>query len=179
MQSVGEFILRIGYGMNDVATQYRTVTATKRSRARRLHPSVRIVGQTTPKDIVLTAAIHADNGTVMVIVRQGPLSGAPYHVEDRQVGSTDQNASGSAGLFTKRGDDITRFRDRSKNNLTNGVTATFHESGAANCGETIDVEHGYSPTFHGITEAATTAIGPGQAHRGWKHCQGLQLDRRS
>ena len=61
----------------------------------------------------------------MVIVRQGPLSGAPYHVQDRQVGGTDQNASGSAGLFTKRGDDITRFRNRSKNNLTNGVTALF------------------------------------------------------
>jgi hypothetical protein len=178
-------------------TQYRNVTATKRGRARRLHPPLRIVGQTTPVDIVLTAAIHADNGTVMVIVRQGPLSGAPYHVEDRQIGGTDQNANESAGLFTKRGDDITRFRDRSANNLTNGVTSTFHESGAANGGETIDVEHGYSPTnqqalqfgrpaFPGIGEQASSGRGPivkpfGRVHRllgkmlGLLHLQQVQM----
>src|SRR5690349_22160519 len=145
MQRVGEFIQRIRDGMNYIATQYRYVTVTKRGRARRLHPPLRIVGQTAPVDIVLTAPIHADNGTVAVIVRQRPLAGAPYDVEDRQVGGTHQNASESAGLFTKRGDDITWFRDSSANNLTNWVTSKFRESGAASSGETIDVEHGYSP----------------------------------
>jgi hypothetical protein len=51
---------------------------------------------------------------------------------------THQNASESTSLFTKRGDDITWFRDSSADNLTNCVTSTFRESGAASGGETID-----------------------------------------
>jgi len=101
MQRVGEFIQRIRDGMNDIATQHRGVTVAKRGRARRLHPPLRIVGQTAPVDIVLTARIHADNSTVMVIVRQRPLAGAPYDIEDRKVGGSDQNTGESAGMFTK------------------------------------------------------------------------------
>ena len=56
-------------------------------------------GQTTPVDVVFAAAIHADDGEVVMVVRQGPLAAAPYNVEDGQVGATHQNVSEGSRLF--------------------------------------------------------------------------------
>src|SRR5258708_7495195 len=127
--------------MDDVATQYGHVTVPKRCRARRLHPTAGVFGKTTPEDVVLAAAIHADDRAMMVVVRQSPLAGAPHHVENGQVRGTNQNPGESTRLFTQSGDDVPRFGDSAANDLTNGVTAAFRESGPAIGGETINVEH--------------------------------------
>src|SRR2546423_15266894 len=93
--------------MNYVATQYRNVTVTKRGRARRLHPPLRIVGQTAPVDIVLTASIHADDGTVTVIVRQRPLAGNPHHPVGGLGRGTPPKGTRKGGVFCQSGGGIT------------------------------------------------------------------------
>jgi len=77
----------------------------------------------------------------MVVVRQGPLAGAPYNVEDGQVRGTHQNVSECTRLFAKRGDDLAGFADRAANDLANGITSAFRKSGTTIGGEAIDIKH--------------------------------------
>src|SRR5262252_7339161 len=79
--------------MNDVTTQYRYLTVAKRGRSCCRYPPLGILRQPTPVDVVLGATIHADDGAIVVVVRQGPLPRAPYNVEDGQVGGTHENVS--------------------------------------------------------------------------------------
>jgi hypothetical protein len=85
----------------------------------------------------------------MVVVRQRPLSGAPYDIKDGQVGSTHQNVSEGTRLFTEYGDDLARCANRTANDLANSVTAPLGKGGTTIGGETIDIEHQYSPDFDG------------------------------
>ena len=85
--------------MNNVTTQHRNLTVAKRGRSCRLYPPLCILGQPTPVNVVFGATIHADDGAVMVVVRQGPLAGAPHNIEDGQVASTHQNVSEGTPLF--------------------------------------------------------------------------------
>src|ERR1700733_6703891 len=133
--------------MNDVAAQYGHVTVAQSRGTRGLHAPVRVLGQAAPKDIVLATTIHADDRAMMMVVRQGPLPRAPDDVENYQVGCADQNVGEGTSLFTERRDDAARFGDRAANHLADRVAAAFSESGAAVGGETIDIEHCYTPDF--------------------------------
>src|SRR5580765_4396081 len=127
--------------MNNVTTQYRNLTVAKRGRSCRLYPPLYILGQPTPVNVVFGATIHADDGAVMVVVRQGPLAGTPHNVEDGQVGSAHQNVGECTRLFAERGDDLARFGDRAANDLANGITSAFCKSGTTIGGEAFDIEH--------------------------------------
>src|SRR5258708_39171189 len=129
--------------MNDVTPESRNLTVTRRGCACRLHSTFCVLGQPTPVDVVFAATIHADDGAVMVVVRQGPLTGAPYNVEGGQVGCTHQNVSECTRLFAKRGDDLAGFADRAANDLANGITSAFRKTGTTIGGEAIDIEHCY------------------------------------
>jgi hypothetical protein len=73
------------------------------------------------------------------------LSGAPYDIKDGQVGRTYQNVSEGTRLFTERGDDLAGFANRTADDLTNCITAPLGKGGSTIGGETIDIEHQYSP----------------------------------
>ena len=59
---------------------YRNLTVAKRGRSCRLYPPLCILGQPTPVNVVFGATIHADDAAVMVVMRQGPLAGAPHNM---------------------------------------------------------------------------------------------------
>jgi len=77
----------------------------------------------------------------MVIVRQGPLAGAPHNIEDGQIGGTHQDISEGTRLFTKPTDDLARFGYRTANDLTDGVIAPLRKSGTTIGGKAIDIKH--------------------------------------
>src|SRR5260221_7749747 len=97
--------------MNDVTTLSRNLTVAKRGCTCRLHSTLCVLGEPTPVDVVFAATIHADDGAVMVVVRQGPLAGAPYKGEDCPGRGTDPKISQYTPLFAHRRRDPPPVRD--------------------------------------------------------------------
>src|SRR5499425_1956539 len=126
----------IGHGVDNVAAERQSVALPDGLGAGCLDLTARSVRQPPPQDVVLAARVDPDDGPHVVIVRHHGHARAPYHVEDREIG-TPRLAKGPQNVSGRIGPAGHDFPD--------GRLTPYSRRRRAFASERVQVEHGLPP----------------------------------